>query len=171
MFFKRISTPWRIAGSGLAAALALSLLVAFTPQGQTVASAFLAQFRPQQIAAVEITPQSQAEIVKTLAALGNLGTVNMPGGATRPEAAARTAAEQSRMVSLAEASRSVGFAVETPDKVASRIRDALRYVSPERLIIAPDCGMKYLPRDVAFSKLSAMVEGAKRVRAELGEGS
>src|SRR5207237_7836714 len=85
MVFRRISTPWRIAGSGLAAAVALSLLVAFTPQGQTVASAFLAQFRPQQIAAVEITPQSQAEIVKTLAALGNLGTVNMPGGAARPE--------------------------------------------------------------------------------------
>jgi hypothetical protein len=116
MFFKRISTPWRIAGSGLAAALALSLLVAFTPQGQTVAAAFLAQFRPQQLAAVEVTPQSQTEIMRTLNALGNLGTVKLPGGATRPEAAARTAAEQSKTVSLAEASQSVGFTVETPDK-------------------------------------------------------
>jgi hypothetical protein len=118
MFFKRISTPWRITGSGLAAALALSLLVAFTPQGQSTAAAFLAQFRPQQVAAVEISPQSQTEIIKTLNALGNLGTVKMPGGATRPEAAARTAAEQVKTVSLAEASQSVGFAVETPDKAS-----------------------------------------------------
>jgi 5-methyltetrahydropteroyltriglutamate--homocysteine methyltransferase len=59
--------------------------------------------------------------------------------------------------------------VETPDIVADRIRAALRFVPPERLIIAPDCGMKYLPRDVALAKLRAMVEGTKRVRAEVGE--
>jgi 5-methyltetrahydropteroyltriglutamate--homocysteine methyltransferase len=58
--------------------------------------------------------------------------------------------------------------VETPDIVASRIRRALPYVSPDRLIIAPDCGMKYLPRDVAFAKLKAMVEGARIMRTELG---
>jgi 5-methyltetrahydropteroyltriglutamate--homocysteine methyltransferase len=60
------------------------------------------------------------------------------------------------------------MAVETPEVVAGRIRDALRYVPPERLIIAPDCGMKYLPRDVAFGKLKAMVEGTHIVRKELG---
>ena len=60
------------------------------------------------------------------------------------------------------------MAVETPEVVADRIRAALRHVAPERLVIAPDCGMKYLPRDVAFGKLAAMVEGTKRVRAELG---
>jgi 5-methyltetrahydropteroyltriglutamate--homocysteine methyltransferase len=57
--------------------------------------------------------------------------------------------------------------VETPDKVAERIRRALPYVSPERLIIAPDCGLKYLTRDVAFGKLKALVDGAGLIRAGL----
>jgi 5-methyltetrahydropteroyltriglutamate--homocysteine methyltransferase len=57
--------------------------------------------------------------------------------------------------------------VETPQVVANRIRSALRQIEPERLVVAPDCGMKYLPRDVAFAKLQAMVEGAKIVREEL----
>jgi 5-methyltetrahydropteroyltriglutamate--homocysteine methyltransferase len=57
--------------------------------------------------------------------------------------------------------------VETPETVAARIRTALQYVEPERLILAPDCGMKYLPRDVAFGKLCALVEGARIVRQEL----
>jgi 5-methyltetrahydropteroyltriglutamate--homocysteine methyltransferase len=58
--------------------------------------------------------------------------------------------------------------VETPQTVANRIRRALPYVSAERLIIAPDCGLKYLPRDVAFGKVRAMVAGAAIVRRELG---
>jgi 5-methyltetrahydropteroyltriglutamate--homocysteine methyltransferase len=58
-------------------------------------------------------------------------------------------------------------AIETPDIVAGRIRAALDHVDAERLVIAPDCGMKYLTRDVAFAKLNAMVEGAKQVRATL----
>ena len=57
--------------------------------------------------------------------------------------------------------------VETPETVARRIRCALPYVSPEHLIIAPDCGMKYLPRESAIGKMRAMVEGARLVRAEL----
>jgi 5-methyltetrahydropteroyltriglutamate--homocysteine methyltransferase len=57
--------------------------------------------------------------------------------------------------------------VETPATVAERIRRALPYVSPERLIVAPDCGLKYLPRGVAFAKLKAMVDGAAIVRREL----
>src|SRR5581483_11751996 len=57
--------------------------------------------------------------------------------------------------------------VETPDMVAARIRMALAYVPPERLVIAPDCGMKYLPRDIAFGKMRAMVDGAGLVRAEM----
>jgi 5-methyltetrahydropteroyltriglutamate--homocysteine methyltransferase len=57
--------------------------------------------------------------------------------------------------------------VETPKKVAERIRKGLRHVPAERLIPAPDCGMKYLPREVAFGKLKAMAEGAAMVRAEL----
>ncbi len=56
--------------------------------------------------------------------------------------------------------------VETPETVAGRIRSALQYVEPERLILAPDCGMKYLPREVAFGKLCALVEGARIVRQE-----
>jgi 5-methyltetrahydropteroyltriglutamate--homocysteine methyltransferase len=58
--------------------------------------------------------------------------------------------------------------IETPDIVAARIRRALPYVSPERLVVAPDCGMKYLPREVAFGKLEAMVAGAAIVRKDVG---
>lgn len=58
-------------------------------------------------------------------------------------------------------------AVETPDTVATRIRTTLEHVAPERLVVAPDCGMKYLTRDVAFAKLNAMVEGARQVRRTL----
>ncbi len=57
--------------------------------------------------------------------------------------------------------------VETAETVAGRIRLALQYVEPERLILAPDCGMKYLTREVAFGKLCALVEGARMVRQEL----
>ena len=52
--------------------------------------------------------------------------------------------------------------VETPQIVAERIRRALPHVPAERLVIAPDCGMKYLPRDIAFGKMQAMVEGRPR---------
>ena len=58
--------------------------------------------------------------------------------------------------------------VETPAVVAGRIRDALKYVKAEKLYISPDCGMKFMPRDRAFAKLKAMVEGARIVRKELG---
>ena len=58
-------------------------------------------------------------------------------------------------------------AVETPEVVVDRIRAALEHVPPERLVLAPDCGMKYLPRAVARGKLAAMVEGARRVRDDL----
>jgi len=56
--------------------------------------------------------------------------------------------------------------IETPEIVAARIRRALPFISPDRLIIAPDCGLKYLPREVAFGKMKAMADGAKIVRAE-----
>ena len=59
--------------------------------------------------------------------------------------------------------------VESPEIVAERIRSALPYVAAERLIIAPDCGMKYLTRGVAFAKLEAMVRGATLVRSEREE--
>ena len=54
--------------------------------------------------------------------------------------------------------------VETPETVAARIRRALPFVAAENIIVAPDCGMKYLPREVAFGKLKAMVAGAAIVR-------
>ena len=57
--------------------------------------------------------------------------------------------------------------VETADIVAARIRAGLKFVDAERLVPAPDCGMKYLLRDVAFGKLKAMVDGAAIVRKEL----
>ena len=56
--------------------------------------------------------------------------------------------------------------VETAQTVIERIKKALRYLPKEDVILAPDCGMKYLPRDVAFGKMKAMVEAAKILRAE-----
>ena len=56
--------------------------------------------------------------------------------------------------------------VETAGDVAARVRRALPYVPAERLVLAPDCGMKYLPRDVAFGKLAAMTQAAASLRAE-----
>jgi 5-methyltetrahydropteroyltriglutamate--homocysteine methyltransferase len=57
--------------------------------------------------------------------------------------------------------------VETPQIVAERIRRALDAVPAERIVVAPDCGMKYLPRAVAFAKMKAMAEGAALIRREL----
>ena len=59
--------------------------------------------------------------------------------------------------------------VETPDQVIARVRRALPYVPAERLVLAPDCGMKYLPREVAFGKLAAMTAAAAQLRAEAGQ--
>jgi len=61
------------------------------------------------------------------------------------------------------------MAIETPETVAARIRRALPHVPAERIVVAPDCGLKYLPREIAFGKMQAMVEGAKIVRAELAK--
>jgi 5-methyltetrahydropteroyltriglutamate--homocysteine methyltransferase len=58
--------------------------------------------------------------------------------------------------------------VESPETVAGRIRRALAYRKAEDIVVAPDCGLKYLPRDSAFGKMKAMVEGARIVRAEQG---
>jgi 5-methyltetrahydropteroyltriglutamate--homocysteine methyltransferase len=58
-------------------------------------------------------------------------------------------------------------AVETPPQVAERIRAALKHVPAERLVVAPDCGMKYLTREAAFGKLKSLAEGAAIVRKEL----
>lgn len=58
--------------------------------------------------------------------------------------------------------------VETPEQVAARVRRALPHVSPERVILAPDCGMKYLPRESAVGKMKAMVDAARLLRAEFG---
>ncbi|MBV9326526.1 MAG: hypothetical protein JO352_22420 [Chloroflexi bacterium] len=113
----RFSTPWRVASGGAAAALVVVVLVAFTPQGNSAAAAFLGQFRSQQVSAIAITPQSQAEIVRSINALGNLGTVQVPGGSSnaQPEALARQAEAQSRTVTAAEAAQTVGFGLAVPD--------------------------------------------------------
>ena len=58
-------------------------------------------------------------------------------------------------------------AAEAADAVAGRIRAALKVLPPDRLVPAPDCGMKYLPRELAFAKLRALADGAAKVRAEL----
>jgi 5-methyltetrahydropteroyltriglutamate--homocysteine methyltransferase len=59
--------------------------------------------------------------------------------------------------------------VETPQTVAARIRKALQYVKPENVILAPDCGMKFLPRESAFGKMKAMAEAAKILRKEFNQ--
>jgi 5-methyltetrahydropteroyltriglutamate--homocysteine methyltransferase len=61
------------------------------------------------------------------------------------------------------------MAVEDPDTIVERIKRALAHIPKEDVILAPDCGMKYLPRDVAFGKLASMVTAAQRLRAEFGE--
>ena len=57
--------------------------------------------------------------------------------------------------------------IETPDIIKQRVRRALEFVAPERIVLAPDCGMKYLPRDVAFGKLQAMCTAAQELRSEI----
>ena len=57
--------------------------------------------------------------------------------------------------------------IETPEVVAARIRRALPFMSHERILVAPDCGLKYLPRHIAFGKMRAMVDGTRIVRREL----
>ena len=59
--------------------------------------------------------------------------------------------------------------VETPETVAARVRRALPYVDPADIVLAPDCGMKYLPRQSAFGKMKAMVAAAVILRKEFGE--
>jgi 5-methyltetrahydropteroyltriglutamate--homocysteine methyltransferase len=59
--------------------------------------------------------------------------------------------------------------VESPEIVAQRIRRALPYVRAEDLIVAPDCGLKYLPRDIAFGKMKAMASGAAIMRGEISQ--
>jgi 5-methyltetrahydropteroyltriglutamate--homocysteine methyltransferase len=63
------------------------------------------------------------------------------------------------------------MSVEAPETVAGRIRRALPHMDAGQIIVAPDCGMKYLPREVAFGKMQAMVAGAEMVRRELGQAA
>jgi 5-methyltetrahydropteroyltriglutamate--homocysteine methyltransferase len=57
--------------------------------------------------------------------------------------------------------------IEPATTVADRIRNGLKHVSADRLVIAPDCGMKYMPREVAFGKLKAMCDAAATIRREI----
>jgi len=113
VFLSRISTPWRVAASGIAAALLVSLVVAFTTEGRTAAAAFLAQFRSQQVAAIEVSPQSQAEIMRTMNTLGNLGTIKSGSATSARPGALRL--DSPKQVTLAEAAQQVGFPILTPD--------------------------------------------------------
>jgi 5-methyltetrahydropteroyltriglutamate--homocysteine methyltransferase len=58
--------------------------------------------------------------------------------------------------------------IEPARVVADRIRNGLKHVAPDKLVVAPDCGMKYMPREVAFGKLKAMCDAAASVRTEIG---
>jgi 5-methyltetrahydropteroyltriglutamate--homocysteine methyltransferase len=59
--------------------------------------------------------------------------------------------------------------IESPESIAAKLREALRYVPLERLMVAPDCGMKYLPRGIAYQKLRAMTLGAAIVRESIAQ--
>lgn len=111
VFFSRFSTPWRVAAGGIAAALALAVVVAFTPEGSAAAAGFLAQFRSQQVQAIEITPQSQSDIIRALNALNNLGTLQMPSAASSGglASAARAESQQAHTATLEEAKNAVGI--------------------------------------------------------------
>jgi 5-methyltetrahydropteroyltriglutamate--homocysteine methyltransferase len=61
--------------------------------------------------------------------------------------------------------------IESAETVADRVRRAFRYLPPEQVVIAPDCGMKYLPRESAEGKMRAMAGAAALLRAEIGEGA
>ncbi|MEQ8695038.1 MAG: 5-methyltetrahydropteroyltriglutamate--homocysteine methyltransferase, partial [Bauldia litoralis] len=97
--------------------------------------------------------------------------------ATRAAQISIEAAEPELDLSIAEALPSKQIMVgvismgsddpETPELVEARVRAALKHVPAERLIVAPDCGMKYLSRELAFAKLKAMVEGTAAVRRSL----
>lgn len=101
---------WRVPVASMAAALVAVLLVGFTPQGQTAASAFLAQFRSEKLQPVTLT-QSQADnFERTFEQLEHLGTVTAP---KHPE--------PKTVASLAEASSAVGFAVKLPGVLPSGV--------------------------------------------------
>jgi hypothetical protein len=106
----RVSGGWRIAASGIAAAVVLSVGLTVSPDGRALAAQFLAQFRSQHVTPIAITPQSQAEIQRTLSQLSNYGLVKGPGSLRqggRPDS--------NTVNSVAEASQRVGFALKTPD--------------------------------------------------------
>ena len=100
----------RIAAGGFAAAVLVSVIVALTPEGRTAAAAFLAQFRSRQVVAVEVSSQSQADISRTMNTLSNLGAID-----SRGRSGALQAPSSQGLVTVAEASRQIGFAVQTPD--------------------------------------------------------
>jgi 5-methyltetrahydropteroyltriglutamate--homocysteine methyltransferase len=87
---------------------------------------------------------------------------------------AQSGLDCSVLAGLAEAGKTIilgvldlnDIAVEMPDQIAGRVRRALPYVPAGQLVLAPDCGMKYLPRDSAFGKLAAMAQAAAHLRAE-----
>ena len=76
----------------------------------------------------------------------------------------RSLAPKSVMIGVIDLSSN---AVETPEQVAERIRAALKHIAAEKLVVAPDCGMKYLEREVAYAKLVALARGAAIVRKEI----
>ena len=72
------SWSFRVAAASVAAAVLVSAVVAFTPDGRTAAAGLLSQFRSRQVVAIEVSPQSQADISETLMTLSNLGTLESP---------------------------------------------------------------------------------------------
>jgi hypothetical protein len=106
-----LSTGGRVAASGVAAAVVLSVGLTVSPDGRALASQFLAQFRSQQVTAIAITPQSEAEIQRTINQLSNYGLVKAPSYVRN----GRNGSQNNTVGSVAEASQRVGFTLKTPD--------------------------------------------------------
>jgi 5-methyltetrahydropteroyltriglutamate--homocysteine methyltransferase len=113
--------------------------------------AYVARDKPNRYAFLPELTASKVEQISIEAAQPNLTTLDGPGDKTVIFG----------VISMGDP------APETPQMVATRIRTALAHLPPERLIPAPDCGMKYIPRATAFAKLKALVEGAAIVRCAL----
>jgi len=103
---RRSTTGLRVAAGSVAAAVLVSVIVAFTPEGRTAAAAFLAQFRSRQVVAIEVSPQSQEAIMRTFSSLNDLGAVQSPRGGMQAAPG---------QVTVADAGRLIGFPVQTPD--------------------------------------------------------
>src|ERR1700691_4699822 len=123
-------------------------------------------YKDEAAVALDYAAAVNAEIKDLFAAGADVVQINEPGMRQHP-GKARKCASKTIIPGVIDLS---DMSIETPAIVADRIRRALAHIAAERIVVAPDCGMKYLPRAVAFGKMKAMAEGAAIVRREMTGG-